>query len=142
MRAINEIILHCSATPPTMDIGVAEIKRWHTDPPPKGRGWNDIGYHFVVRRNGGIENGRPVATPGAHTQGHNANSIGICLVGGTDKNGKTEDNFTPMQMQTTERLVRVLKVEYNKATVHGHREFASKDCPSFDVQEWIKQRGI
>jgi hypothetical protein len=142
VRQINAIIIHCSATHDGMDIGAKEIKRWHTDPKPKGNGWADIGYHHVIRRNGLVEMGRPEEQVGAHVSNHNSDSIGICLVGGIDRSGKTENNFTAPQWSSLERLVRSLKVMYPKATVHGHREFAAKDCPSFDVQAWIKERGI
>ena len=139
MRTIDKIIIHCAATKPSMDIGVAEIRKWHTSPP---NNWKDIGYHYVIRRNGSIENGRPVIMAGVHTKGHNAKSIGICLVGGIDDKGNAASNFTDKQWATLERLVRILKVDYPKATVHGHREFAAKACPSFNVQDWLRDRKI
>lgn len=137
MRLITKVIIHCAATKPSMDIGASEIKKWHLD-----RGWKDIGYHYVIRRNGDIENGIAVSLVGSHTKGHNANSIGICLVGGINDKGEPESNFTKAQWATLERLVRILKVDFPHATVHGHREFAAKACPSFDVQEWLKNKGI
>lgn len=137
MRRITKVIIHCAATKPSMDIGASDIKKWHLD-----RGWKDIGYHYVIRRNGDIENGIAVALAGSHTKGHNANSIGICLVGGINDKGEPESNFTKAQWATLERLVRILKVDFPHATVHGHREFAAKACPSFDVQEWLKSKGI
>lgn len=137
MRLITKVIIHCAATKPSMDIGASDIKKWHLD-----RGWKDIGYHYVIRRNGDIENGIAVALAGSHTKGHNANSIGICLVGGINDKGEPESNFTKAQWATLERLVRVLKIDFPHATVHGHREFAAKACPSFDVQEWLKNKGI
>jgi N-acetyl-anhydromuramyl-L-alanine amidase AmpD len=137
MRHITKVIIHCAATKPSMDIGASDIKKWHLD-----RGWKDIGYHYVIRRNGDIENGIGVALSGSHTKGHNASSIGICLVGGINNKGEPENNFTKPQWATLERLVRILKVDFPHATVHGHREFAAKACPSFDVQEWLKDKGI
>jgi len=137
MRHITKVIIHCAATKPSMDIGASDIKKWHLD-----RGWKDIGYHYVIRRNGDIENGIGVALAGSHTKGHNASSIGICLVGGIDNKSEPENNFTKPQWATLERLVRILKVDFPHATVHGHREFAAKACPSFDVQEWLKNKGI
>ena len=137
MRHITKIIIHCAATKPSMDIGASDIKKWHLD-----RGWKDIGYHYVIRRNGDIENGIGVALAGSHTKGHNASSIGICLVGGINNKGEPENNFTKPQWATLERLVRILKIDFPHATVHGHREFAAKACPSFDVQEWLKDKGI
>lgn len=138
MRAINLIVIHCSATKPTQDIGAKEIREWHV----KGNGWKDIGYHFVIRRNGVVEDGRPVEQVGAHVAGHNANSIGICMVGGIDAAGKPEANFTPEQWKALPRLLRVLKAQYPKATIHGHNEYAAKACPSFDVQKWLKENPV
>lgn len=132
MRQINKIIIHCADTPPSMDIGTAEIRQWHTDPVPKGRGWKDIGYHYVIRRNGVIEKGRDDEDIGAHVTGHNTDSIGICMVG-----GKPMTNFTKAQWKTLEVLVTDLKVKYPKASVNGHNTFESKKtCPTFDVEDW------
>ena len=142
MRPINKIIIHCTATPPDMDIGLAEVRKWHTDPKPKGNGWRDVGYHFIIRRNGVVEIGRPVEEIGAHVAGHNKDSIGIALVGGVDGHGKPDANFTEAQWANLERFARVLQREHPKATIHGHNEFAAKACPSFDVQEWLKKVGL
>lgn len=149
-RKVNLIVIHCSDTYVTMDIGAAEIRRWHTDPPPKGRGWADIGYHFVIRRDGTVQTGRDTdhdgdiyEEVGAHVEGYNKNSIGICMVGGKAHDGKPEDNFTMKQFQSLETLLRVIKADYPKATIHGHREFNhAKACPSFDVQEWLKGKSL
>lgn len=141
-RDIKKVIIHCSATPPDMNIGANEIRKWHTDPKPKGNGWMDIGYHYVIRRSGDIDHGRDENIVGAHCEGHNANSIGVCLVGGITKQGATENNFTPEQFKTLTNLVRSLVEYYPGATIHGHREFSNKDCPSFDVQEWCKTVGL
>ena len=133
MRDIRKIIIHCAATRPSMDVGAKEIREWHV----KGNHWADIGYHGVIRRDGTLESGRPMDQPGAHTSGHNANSIGICLVGGVKEDGKTpESNFTPEQWATLDRVVHELLQKFPNATVHGHNEFAQKACPSFDVQKW------
>ena len=109
-RRIEEIILHCSATPEGRDVGVEEIRRWHV----KGNGWRDVGYHFVVRLDGSVETGRPLRVAGAHCRGHNARSVALRL------------------------LVGRLRREFEGATVHGHCEFAAKACPCFDVkgEEW------
>lgn len=139
MRNITKIIIHCAATRPSMDIGAKEIREWHT----KGNGWADIGYHGVIRRDGTLESGRPMDQPGAHTSGYNANSIGICLVGGVKEDGKTpEANFTPEQWATLRRVVLDLRKKHPNATIHGHNEFAAKACPSFDVQKWLASEGI
>lgn len=139
-RKIDKIIIHCSATPPWMNIGASRIKKWHTDPKPKGNGWSDIGYHFVIKRDGEIEDGRPLEIAGAHTKGHNTGSIGICLVGGVseDDTNLAENNFTDAQFNALRSLLIVCKADYKKATIHGHREFSTKKaCPSFDVGEYL-----
>lgn len=138
MREITEIILHCAATPEGKDFTVADIDRWH-----RARKFNGIGYHYVIYRDGSVHPGRPVERQGAHCTGHNVRSIGVCYIGGCATDGKTpKDTRTPAQCKALERLVRELMGKYPKATVHGHREFAAKACPSFDVQKWLKETGI
>ena len=132
MRKIDKIIIHCSATPPTLNIGAAEIRLWHIE-----RGWKDIGYHYVIRRDGTIEPGRPIEKIGAHCKGKNKNSIGLCLIGGVDKNNTPKENFTPEQWETLAATTRILRGQFKGVTVHGHNEFSSKACPSFDVQKWV-----
>lgn len=120
-----------------MDIGAPEITRWHRE-----KGYLTIGYHFVIRRNGTVETGRAIGEIGAHTIGHNADSVGICMVGGTNTAGKAENNFTPDQWATLESIVRDLRLQFDidRDSIHGHREFAPKDCPSFDVSKWAATR--
>ena len=132
MREINRIILHMAYTPPSADIGAAEIDRWHKD-----RGWSGIGYHFVIRRSGELEHGRPVHVAGAHTKGENADSIGICLVGGKHRSRDDwECNFTAGQWRTLERICRDLLIEFPNAQISGHRDWAPRGCPGFDAREW------
>ena len=131
MRKITQIILHCSATPEGKDFTVQQIDAWH-----RQRGFKCIGYHFVIYRDGSIHNGRPLSQIGAHCSGHNANSIGICYIGGCAKDGKTpKDTRTEAQRAALIQLVSELKASYPSATVHGHNEFAAKACPSFNVQK-------
>jgi len=138
MRYINMIVIHCADTPAEMDIGAEEIRRWHTDPPPQGRGWSDIGYHFVIRRNGEIENGRDVGVVGAHVHGFNQHSIGICMVG-----GKPEANFTKEQWNTLADLVEELHIRYPNAKILGHNNLNSlKTCPTFDAIAWWNEYGM
>ena len=129
------IVVHCSATRPSQDISVKDIRKWHLD-----RGWADVGYHFIIRRNGTLETGRPAHVYGAHVSGYNNTSIGICLVGGVSEAdvNKAENNFTDEQFQTLAWLVWGLKFRYPDATVQGHRDFpnVAKACPSFDVRPW------
>lgn len=133
VRTINEIIVHCSATKEGQDFTTADIKRWHL-----ARGFSDIGYHYVVYRDGSLHTGRSVNISGAHCTGHNAHSIGICYIGGLDKNGKPKDTRTPEQITTLSKTIASLKKLYPKATVHGHSEFANKACPCFNAKEEYK----
>jgi N-acetyl-anhydromuramyl-L-alanine amidase AmpD len=138
MRDIHLIVIHCSATPPSMNIGAAEIRKWHIE-----KGWKDIGYHYVIRQDGLIEKGRPDEQIGSHVKNHNSNSLGICLVGGVDSKNKPQTNFTAAQFKSLSNLVRILMSEHPKAVVRGHNEYnAGKACPSFDVQQWLKDRGM
>ena len=134
MRIINEIIIHCSATPEGKDYTVEQIRQWH-----KQRGFSDIGYHYVIYRDGSIHSGRPIERIGAHCLKHNAHSIGVCYIGGVAKDGKTpKDTRTDAQKESLIKLIKELKAKYPKATVHGHREYANKACPSFDVKNEYK----
>lgn len=141
MREIKQIIIHCSATPQHMDISAYDISQMH-----KKQGWSDIGYHYVIRRNGKIEIGRDLdkdgdidEETGAHAFGWNAHSIGICLVGGVNSKGQGEANFTPAQMIALAAFLVAKREEYPAAVVMGHRDTgAKKDCPSFDVTTWLK----
>jgi N-acetylmuramoyl-L-alanine amidase len=132
VRDIRRIIIHCSATNPSMDIGAPEIERWHRD-----RGWNGIGYHWVIRRSGDVESGRSEAIAGAHVAGHNSDSIGICLVGGVDAKNRPDSNFTRHQWAALDHLVTQLLIRFPGAEVSGHRDWTdAKACPSFDVKSW------
>lgn len=133
-REINLIVVHCSATPPSMDIGVETIKRWHTR-----KGWSDCGYHYVIKRDGTVEKGRPIQRPGAHAKGYNKNSIGICLVGGCDDKMNPEDNRTEEQKESLHLLLGGLFFQYNTPDIIGHNEVSSKACPSFSVPEWLEE---
>ncbi len=130
-RTITEIIIHCSATPEGRDYTVEDIRRWHKD-----RGWSDIGYHYVIYRNGHIEPGRDVDIIGAHCVGHNTHSIGICYVGGVARDGKTaKDTRTLAQKAALLSLLVDLHKLYPKAIIVGHHDYdKGKSCPSFDAK--------
>jgi N-acetylmuramoyl-L-alanine amidase len=134
-RTITEIIVHCTATPEGKDFTVDDIRRWHTTPVSKGgRGWSDIGYHYVIYRDGSLHEGRSIDLVGAHCLGHNAHSIGIVYVGGVATDGKTaKDTRTDEQKAALAGLLIDLRKLYPKASIHGHRDFAPKACPSFDA---------
>lgn len=128
-RYINEIIVHCTATPAGKDYTVADIRRWHLQ-----RGFSDIGYHYVVYRDGTVHEGRSVDIAGAHCEGHNTHSIGVCYVGGVQRNGKTpSDTRTNAQRAAMLNLLFELREAYPNAKIHGHRDYAAKACPSFDA---------
>lgn len=132
------IVIHCAATTAKQDIGAKEINVWHLQ-----RGFLKIGYHFVIRRGGRVETGRELTEVGAHAQGYNSRSVGICLVGGSDANdlSKAEDNFTDEQWQALRKLLGRMKMYYPTAEILGHRDLpnVTKACPSFDVRAWLKE---
>jgi len=130
MRRITEIIVHCSATAEGKDFTVRDIDRWH-----RAKGWNGCGYHYVIKLDGTIEQGRTEATVGAHCYGHNKNSIGVCYIGGLASDGKTpKDTRTIKQKASLRALLRRLRQKYPTAEIYGHRDFAAKACPSFDAR--------
>ncbi len=132
MRPINELIIHCSATPEGKHFTVEDIRSWH-----KAQGWSDIGYHFVVYLDGSVHAGRPVEKVGAHVSGRNTGTIGICYIGGVAKDGKTpKDTRTPAQKEALLKLCKDLIGKYTLVKkVSGHNQYAKKACPSFDVRK-------
>lgn len=135
MRQINYIIIHCSATKAGQDFRAKDIDRWHRE-----RGWDGIGYHKVIDLDGTIEPGRSEAKPGAHCKGHNSDSIGICYIGGLDKNGKPADTRTELQKAALAGLVADYKRRFPNANVVGHRDMPNvhKACPCFNAKEEYK----
>ena len=142
-RKITEIILHCSATPDGKDYTVDDIRRWH-----KQRGYSDVGYHYIVYRNGILAQGRDVNIIGAHASGHNAHSIGICYIGDMNaENTRPEDTRTLRQKGRLLSLLVDLRKLYPNARIIGHRDLSEdkngdgiiepsewmKACPSFDA---------
>ena len=128
MRKIDKIIVHCSATPEGRHHTASEIDAWHRE-----RGFRCIGYHYVVLLDGTIEAGRAEEEIGAHCKGENSNSIGVCYIGGCDKSMNPKDTRTELQKKSLVSLLTALKEKYPDASIHGHREFAAKACPSFDA---------
>lgn len=150
-RDINLIVIHCSATQPKQHIDVAVIDRMH-----RARGMLRCGYHYVIRRDGEVEVGRPLDMIGAHAAGFNTRSVGICLAGGINSKGKAENNFEGVQFKTLKSLVYSLKCLYPEARIVGHRDLSPdlngdgvissnermKECPSFEVKEWLNNVGL
>lgn len=116
---------------------VAEVRRWHIS----DRGWKDIGYHFLIDRNGTVALGRPIDQVGAHTQGHNTGTIGVSLFGGfgSAATDKFSDNFTQEQDKALRGVIKELSTLYKITTVSGHNQYAAKACPGFNVPTWLGQ---
>lgn len=145
------IVVHVTATPPDRDIGVKEVRQMHL-----ARGWRDVGYHEIIRRNGIIEKGRPGDEIGAHVAGFNSISYGISLVGGVDARGNAENNMTEAQFAALENRLRELVKQYPNAKICGHRDLSPdgdgdgiieshewlKECPCFDAIPWARRRGL
>jgi N-acetylmuramoyl-L-alanine amidase len=142
VRATTDwIAIHCSATTDKMNIGAVELNEWH-----RKRGFACIGYHYVIRRDGTIERGRAKNVIGAHVEGYNSNSVGVCMVGGVEANdvSKAENNFTEVQFEKLHDLLVELKGMYPKAIIQGHKDFphVAKACPSFEVKAWLKENVV
>jgi N-acetylmuramoyl-L-alanine amidase len=131
-RTINEIIVHCTATPQGRGVAVHEIRGWHL-----GRGWRDIGYHWIVLLDGSLHPGRPEEQIGSHVAGHNEGTLGIVYVGGCESDGRTpKDTRTPAQKAALLAAVKALITKYPTVKkVSGHNQYAAKACPSFDVRK-------
>ena len=130
-KNIKYIVVHCSDTSDEEIIGAKEIHKMHLS-----FGWDGIGYHKVILKNGSVENGRPEYWVGAHVKGKNDSSLGICLIG--------RKNFTIKQFLSLENLLNHWKSKYINVQIMGHRDIVNTDktCPNFDVQSWCKTRNI
>lgn len=125
LRMINKIIVHCADTPDGKNFTVKDIDRWH-----KERGWKGCGYHHIIRLDGIVENGRAIPEIGAHCQGYNENSIGICLIGRRE--------FNANQLSTLRSLINYYLKIFPQAEIYGHYELChNKSCPNFNVKEWF-----
>lgn len=135
------VTIHTSLTPPSMDIGASDIRRWHRI----DRGWRDIGYHRVIKRDGTIEQGRPDGQTGAHVGGFNTDNYGVCMVGGLRQGGNFnnpadfEDNYTDAQwVALWEEMLR-LHDHYPGIVIMGHNGWPgheARGCPCFDWRTW------
>lgn len=130
MRTITLIIIHCSATPEGRSLSFEECRRDHI----MHRHFRDIGYHFYITRDGTVHDGRPIEKVGAHCEGHNSHSIGICYEGGLDANGKPADTRTEAQRKALKSLVARMHRLFPKALIVGHHDLnPRKACPCFKV---------
>ena len=149
-RRTTYAVVHCSATRPEQDWGVEEIDQLHRNPP---FGFDSVGYHVVIRRDGTIEFGRHFDAVGAHVKGDNFRSVGICLVGGIDDSGASVNNFTDEQFESLHTVLCMLQRAYPGIEALGHRDLSPdidgdgvidrsewlKDCPCFDVAAWWEE---
>ena len=135
----DTIVIQCSATPETMDIGVEKIREWHV----KDNGWDDVGYHHIITRDGTIEPARPEEMQGAHAPKVNHRSIAICMIGGSDANGGWSNNFTNEQWVTLKALLLNLTKKYEIKKIIGHYQVDDKkECPSFKVPEYLEENNL
>jgi hypothetical protein len=142
-KPVDTIFVHCSATRPdwmaekTLDEKIKEITKWH-----RGRGFGDIGYHWIIDRNGQIAKGRPEETTGAHVAGYNTGSIGICLIGGhgSSENDPFSKNYSTEQEAALRKLIEEIKGRTKIKAIRGHNEVAAKACPGFNVARWLANK--
>ena len=128
-RPVDRVFIHCSASDSTEHDDVEVIRKWHTEPPPHGRGWSDVGYHFFIRKTGRVEKGRPIERTPAAQRGNNTGTIAICL------HGLKAEKFTGHQFRALVKLTSDIDEAYDsQITFHGHCEVAAKDCPVFDYK--------
>lgn len=127
------LVVHCSATRPSQDFDVNDIRRMHLQ-----RGFFDVGYHFVIKRDGTVQEGRPLDRQGAHAAHFNHLSVGVCMIGGVTEHdvNVAEDNFTPAQFESLKKVLADLRTKFPHAETLGHRDLphVHKACPSFDVR--------
>lgn len=137
----NLIVIHCSATQNKSSITSKQIRDYHV----KHNGWSDIGYHFVILTDGKVELGREESLVGAHSENYNAKSLGICMIGGVDKNNIPKNNFTEEQFNSLKDLLVKLLESYPRVErICGHRDLpkVAKACPSFEVKDYLKEVGL
>ena len=136
MRKIDTIVIHCTATPEGMTYPLESLRADHHK-----RGFVDVGYHYYIRKDGTIQEGRPIQKAGAHAQGYNAHSIGVCYEGGLDSDRKPKDTRTDSQKKSLSIIIKSLLKQYPEIRrIVGHRDLpdVKKDCPCFDAIEEYK----
>lgn len=151
LGVVNYLVVHVTATPPRLDIGAAEVNVMH-----RQRGFSSIGYHYVIRRDGTVEAGRPESQIGAHVAGFNSVTLGISLVGGIDNQGRAQDNATQMQYTALAKVLGKLAEAHKSASICGHRDLSPdrngngsvdpqefiKACPCFDAIPWAREHSL
>ena len=131
IKNIKLLVVHCSDTEDNQNFSASDLHKMHLN-----FGWDGIGYHKVINRSGKIENGRPEYWIGAHVQGKNNISLGVCLIG--------RDNFTKKQFSSLEKILRKWKIVYPGAKIVGHCDTGNTDktCPNFDLKTWLVNRNL
>ena len=152
MAALKYLVIHCTATPEGREVSAADIRRWHTSPPPSGRGWKQVGYTDMFHLDGRVErlvgnNEDAEVDPWERTNGavgFNSVSRHIVYVGGCAADGKTpKDTRTLLQRNEMARYVREFHARHPEVKVIGHHDLnPGKSCPSFDVARWLKDIGV
>lgn len=147
-KVLQYLVIHCTATPEGREVTADEIRRWHTAPPPQGRGWQKVGYAVMIHLDGSIETLAPYnedewvdpweVTNGA--RGYNQVSRHIVYVGGLSRDGKrSKDTRTEAQKRALRDYIKSFHKKHPKVKIVGHREInPHKACPSFDVQEFLE----
>ena len=134
----DTIVIHCTQTPADMEVDVEKVTQWHRD-----RGFDTIGYHYLIKRDGTLQTGRNEDVVGAHAVAVNGTSIGIALVGGGTVDMGWENNFNSEQFDTLKSIILRLKDKYDIEKIIGHYQVEeSKECPSFDVPGWVIENGV
>jgi hypothetical protein len=151
-KPLKYLVIHCTATPEGREVSSADIRKWHTDPVSKGgRGWSQVGYTDLIHLDGTVErmvkNNEDAYVDGWEVTngatGYNSASRHIVYAGGVAKDGKTaKDTRTPAQAAALEKYVKDFHGSFPTVRIIGHNEVAKKACPSFDVQKWLKEKGI
>ena len=150
MKALQYLIIHCTATPSGRAVTAADISRWHLDPPPAGRGWNQVGYTDMILINGYVENLVANNEDGIvdsweitnGVKGINSISRHVVYVGGLSVDGKASDTRTTVQKIALANYVKEKIKAVPGLKVAGHNQFAAKDCPCFDVPAWLRSIGV
>lgn len=146
-KVTNGLAIHCTATPEGRNVDATDVDAMH-----RAKGWEGIGYHYIVHLDGSIEAGRPENCVGSHIEGRNHDLLGIVYAGGLDVHGKAKDTRTPDQKDGLAHLVKSLNAKYKLKSIGGHRDYSPdknhdgiiesyewlKDCPCFDVKSWLK----
>ena len=150
-KPMKYLVIHCTATPEGREVSAVDIRRWHTSPPPAGRGWKQVGYTDLIHLDGCVErlignNEDANVDPWEITNGaagYNSVSRHIVYAGGVDVKGKPKDTRTAAQRETLKRYVEDFHSRFPQIRIVGHHELnLGKACPSFDVREWLRSIGI